>query len=75
MFKNRAFQVKLVNDKKQNANAETVESIFDPEKIVQILKDNSKNILIGIVAAVVAVKIVDTTCDIAVIAADAHFNK
>lgn len=73
MFKNRAVQVKMVNTKKQDA-AEKTEPTFDFEKIAKIVKENAKPVIVTIAAVVAANKVLDTACDIAVIAAEAKFN-
>jgi type I site-specific restriction-modification system R (restriction) subunit len=68
MLKNRAFQVKVVNDKKlRKATDESVEQSTSPEEIAEIAKDFVDHTTQTVQAAVVTTMLVATACKIAVI--------
>lgn len=73
MFGKRALQVQLVKKNNSNKTTDTdVEQLHvDAEKIAQIIKDNAKPALITIGIIVAANKILNTACEIAIIAAKA----
>lgn len=68
MFKNRAMQVQMVKTPKNTTQTGTTESHveIDFNKISTILKEQTKNIALVAVAAVVILKMTDTACEIAI---------
>lgn len=75
MFKNHAFQVKVVNTKKQEADTPVVETLtVDPEQIAKIATEYTVKAIgaIGIVFA--ANRVLTTACEIAVVVAKAKFK-
>lgn len=74
MFKDKAFQVKIVNTKKQEA-AEPVEALtVDPEQIAQIATEYTVKAIGAIGIAFAANRLLSTACEIAVVVAKAKFK-
>lgn len=74
MFKDKAFQVKIVNTKKQEA-AEPVETLtVDPEQIAQIATEYTVKAIGAIGIAFAANRLLSTACEIAVVVAKAKFK-
>jgi hypothetical protein len=73
MFKNRSIQMKFVKDADNVAEAPEVTTV-DPEQIAKIAKDYTVMTVGAIGAAIAANKIVNTICEIAVIAAKAKLK-
>lgn len=76
MFKNHAFQVKMVNTKKdvENGADPAPVKIVDPAQIAEITTEYTIK-TIGAIGAVIAVnKVLSTICEIAVVAAKAKIK-
>lgn len=76
MFKNRAFQVKLVNtkDEKNNPDGEVDVLNVNPQEIAKIATEYTVKTIGAIGAVVAANKVLNTICEIAVVAAKAKFK-
>ena len=73
MFKNRAIQMKFVKDADNGADTTEVKTV-DPEQIAKIATDYTIK-TIGTVGAVIAAnKVLNTICEIAVVAAKAKIK-
>ena len=74
-LKNRTVQMKFVKDKELENNTEVTDVVnVNPEEIAQITTEHAIKI-VGAVGAVVAVnRVLNTICEIAVIAAKAKFK-
>ncbi len=67
MFKNKAFQVKMVNDTSVPAVAEPKrESPWTPDAINKITQDNMRTIATGLVAVYAVKVLVDALSEIAI---------
>lgn len=73
MFKNRSIQMKIVKDAEPGAETPEI-TVVDPEQIGKIAKDYTMLTVGAIGAAVAANKIVNTICEIAVLAAKAKLK-
>jgi len=73
VFKNRAFQVKLVKTDEADTPIPEVETM-DPEQIAQIATEFTIKTIGALGAVIAANRILSTACEIAVIAAKAKFK-
>jgi hypothetical protein len=75
MWKNHAFQVKVVNTKKQEAETAPAETLtVDPEQIAQIATEFTVKAIGAIGIAFAANRVLTTACEIAVVVAKAKFK-
>ena len=75
MFKDKAFQVKIVNTKKQEAESPAVEAVtVDPEQIAQIATEYTVKAIGAVGIAFAANRLLSTACEIAVVVAKAKFK-
>jgi hypothetical protein len=75
MFKDKAFQVKIVNTKKQEAESPAVEAVtVDPEQIAQIATEFTVKAIGAVGIAFAANRVLKTACEIAVVVAKAKFK-
>lgn len=75
MFKNHAFQVKVVNTKKQENETPAVDTtMVDPEQIAQIATEYTVKAIGAIGIAIAANRVLSTICEIAVVAAKAKLK-
>lgn len=76
MFKNKAFQIKMVDDRKDAENIidETPVNTVNPAEIAQIAADYTVQTVVAVGAVIGAHKLLTTVCDIAVLAAKAKFK-
>jgi hypothetical protein len=73
MFKNRSMQVKFVKDADKGADDADVKTV-DPEEIAKIATEYTVKTIGAIGAVIAANKVMNTICEIAVIAAKAKFK-
>lgn len=75
MFKNRAFQVKMVNTKNEAQADNEVDVVnVNPEEIAKIATEYTIKAIGAIGAVVAANKVLNTICEVTVIAAKAKFK-
>lgn len=76
MFKNKAFQIKMVDDRKdaENITEEIHVNTVNPAEIAQIAADYTVQTVVAVGAVIAAHKMLSTVCDIAVLAAKAKFK-
>lgn len=75
MFKDRAFQVKIVNTKKQEAESPSVDALtVDPEQIAQIATEFTVKAIGAIGLAFAANRVLKTACEITIVIAKAKFK-
>lgn len=75
MFKNRAFQVKVVNTKNEAQADNEVDVVnVNPEEIAKIATEYTIKAIGAIGAVVAANKVLNTICEVTVIAAKAKFK-
>lgn len=76
MFKHKAFQIKMVDDRKdaENITEETPVNTVNPAEIAQIAADYTVQTVVAVGAVIGAHKLLTTVCDIAVLAAKAKFK-
>lgn len=74
MFKNLGLQVKMVNTKKKDDNSKDADTFVDPEQISKIATDFTVRAIGAVGVVIAANKVLNTICDIAVIAAKAKFK-
>jgi hypothetical protein len=66
MFKNHAFQVKMVKDPNQDAPAPTVVCRhITADMVTASVKESVKITSIAVIGGIAALKVVDTACEIA----------
>lgn len=73
MFKNRSVQVKLVKDA-DNSTAPTEIKVVDPREIAEIATEYTMKTIGTIGAVIAANKLMNTICEVAVIAAKAKIK-
>lgn len=73
MFKNRAFQVKLVKDTATTPDDTEVKAV-DPTEIAEIVVEAATKIAIVVGGVVAANRILKTTCEVAVVVAKAKIK-
>lgn len=73
MFKNHAFQVKMVKDKAAAPDDTEVKAV-DPTEIAEIVVEAATKIAIVVGGVVAANRILKTTCEVAVVVAKAKIK-
>jgi hypothetical protein len=74
MFKNRAIQMKFVKDADTNVAEQTVINTVDAAEIAKIATDYTVKTIGTIGAVIAANKVLNTICEVAVIAAKAKIK-
>lgn len=74
MFKNRALQVKMVNTKNETDAPSVEVQTVDPEQIAKIATDYTLKTIGAIGAVIAANKVLNTICEVAVVAAKAKIK-
>jgi len=70
MFKNRSIQVKMIKDSDQQVTTAHQPKVWTPEKIQSFARDQVKYVALVGGGLYAAKKILDTTCEIALIKAN-----
>ena len=71
MFKNRSIKISLAKDKPGET---PTESIIDVEQLAKVAQENAKQAAIGLALIYAGKKVIDTTSQVILIAAEAKFN-
>jgi len=75
LFKNKAFQVQLVNTKNQEEESPGVEVLTaNPEEIAQIATDFAVKTIVAVGAVFAANRLLSTACEIAVVVTKAKLK-
>lgn len=74
MFKNKAFQIKMVDDKSGNPGPVTNVYNVDAEEISKIITESTVKIVGSIGAVIAGHKLLSTICEIAVVATKAKLK-